>query len=92
VPCGLAEGKTVQCGSIGAAIISKQLSPLAAKAISNGNVVKLVDNLFHRLARKNEFFGNIQGFINRYYLNGLSVFRFPGGYGPVHRGSGLEEG
>ena len=85
--CRFAECKTVQCGRVRAAVVTKQTSALAAKAIAHGDIIKFVYNFFHRLARKNEFFGSIQGLVNRYYFNGLSVFRLPGGYGAIYGGS-----
>jgi hypothetical protein len=83
--------KTVQCGRVRAAVVTKQTSALTAKAITNSDVVKFIDNFFHRLAWKNEFFGNLQGLVNRYYFNGFSVLRLPGGYGAIYGGSTIKQ-
>ena len=85
------ECKTVQCGRLRAAVVTKQTAALAAKAITNSDVVKFIDNFFHRLAWKNEFFGNIQSLVNRYYHSGRTIFHLPGGHGAVYSGSTIEQ-
>jgi hypothetical protein len=43
------------------------------EALSNGNVVKFVDDLFNGLVRKHEFLRSLDGFADRYDLEGRSI-------------------
>ncbi|MGD9309089.1 MAG: hypothetical protein PVG51_08135 [Desulfosarcina sp.] len=88
---GLAECKAVKCGSVAAARFFQKTPPLATKTISNGDVVKFVDDLFNRLARKNEFLGSLYGLIDRYDLDWFTIFCCPGWYGSVNGGRTIKK-
>ena len=73
MPGGFSEGKTIQHGGAGGAVIPQKTPPLPAETVPYGNFVKFVDDIFDCLAGDDKIFGHVHALVDRYLLDCFAV-------------------
>ena len=89
---GFTEGEAVSHRCVRIAGVPQDFSPLPAETVAYRDIVELINNFLHRLARQNELCGHLDVLIKRNDSNGLAVFCISCGHGPVDRRSALQHG